>query len=447
MTILKIFHSFAQNAERAKCKPKVNAINSDSKEVKLLRDEVKRLQMELEMTKSAIFNETFTSTSINLSVCDQNVTINLENNRKRSREDDSDCEDVGNSPKIFIKTVKLPHDDREKLMNFERENEELKQKLEKAQSKIIIEEKKNSKLIQKTEKLKEILFKKKLQLFSWKKKLNQQQDEATNKSDLVVMHKNLIISCLENQLQKLFGRNQKMIAHFEENIKSICDNFNEKIKEKNEKISLLSQATKNPLIEQNSQLKHSVILLQNQLQESTKFAQELNEENSQLTRMNGSLKTGFRASLRNTRDQFNELLQSKQQQAAEFRQQIQDFKNEELRDHLKLQDHYEKLYRELTIKNENSNTTILKLQMDVNGKEETIAQLRNRYENVEKLKEDIRRHENEKIKFIKQQFQMKLIDKTNQFQKILKEKECELKSQSICENIMFNSTKYEVRAN
>ena len=198
MTIWKIFHSFAQNAERAKCKPKVNATNNDSKEVKLLRDEVKRLQMELEMTKSAIFNETFTSTSINLSVHDQNVTINLENNRKRSREDDSDCEDVGNSPKIFIKTVKLPYDEREKLMNLERENQELKQELEKALSKIIIEEKKNSKLIQKTEMLKEILYKKKLQLFSWKKKLNQQQDEATNKSELVVMHKNLIISCLEN---------------------------------------------------------------------------------------------------------------------------------------------------------------------------------------------------------------------------------------------------------
>lgn len=447
ITIFKLFHSFAQNAERAKCKPKMNATNDDSKEVKLLRDEVKRLQNELDLTKSAIFNATFTTTSADSSDCDKNVTINLDNARKRNREEDSsDFEDLGNSPKIFIKTVKLPYDERQKLMNFEKENQELKRKLEEAQSRIIIEEKKNLKLIQKSDMLKEILFKKKLQLFSLKKKIK--PDDEIDQSELVVMHKNLIISCLENQLQKLIGRHREMIEHYDENINSICDSFNEKIREKNEKISILNQAVHNH--EFNNQQKTFITELQNHLQESTKFAEELNEENLQLTQINESLKKGFKASLTNTRNQFNELLESKQQQAAEFRQHIQDLKNEELRDHLKLQDHYEKLYHELTIKNENSNTKILKLQIDIKCAEETIVQLRNRYENVEKMKEDTRRHENEKIKFIKQQFQMKLIDKTNQFQKILRAKEFEQKSQSTCENIIFSSNKsakYEVRAN
>lgn len=411
-----------------------------------MRDEVKRLQSELELTKSAIFNRTLTNISVNLSVCDQNVSISLENTRKRQREDDSDFEEVGNSPKVFIKTVKLSHDERKKLRDFERENAELKQKLTEAQSKIIIEEKKNSKLIQRTEKLKETLFRKKLQLFSWKKKLNQQQEEENDKSELIVMHKNLIISCLENQLQKFISRNHKMIEQHDENIKSICDNFNEKIKEKDEKNFILSQAIqKQNFIAQD--MENSLIMLQNQLNESSQFVEGLNEENLQLTRINDSLKRGFKASLKNTRDQFNELLQSKQQQAADFRQQIQDFKHEELKDQLRLQDHYEKLYHELMVKNENSNTKILRLQMDIQGKEETIAQLRNRYEHVEKVKEDARRHENEKIKFIKQQFQMKLTNKTNQFQKILKAKECELKSQSICDNFIFGGTQYEVRAN
>lgn len=411
-----------------------------------MRDELKRLQNELEMTKTTIFNESCLNCTGNFVPHDKNVSVKPESTRKRLRCNDNDENEL-QAQKIFVKTVELysfERDEieslREELKNFEIDNSKLKSD---AAEKLKSEEKKNAKLNQKNIFFKGALHEKNQQIKALKDKI------AKDNHELVIIYKNLTIYALGNQLIKIKEENEAMTKKI--------DDFDAIINKKDEEISLLSQAIeKQNYIEQdlNGHLKHTIQLLQSQLGESENLIREMNDENSRLKSINESLKSGFKASLKNTRNQFNELLRLKQEQAASFRLEMQEFRNEELKSHLKLQEFHHKKNEEIKSKNEELNAKNLELQLELRSKDEELTQLKNKFENAEKTKDDIKKHGMDKIKFIKQQFQLKLVDKTNQFQKMLKAKDCELKSiinnQSTTESFIgeiFNSTmKHELIA-
>lgn len=417
------------------------------------------------MTKASIINETCLncSSTIHESFHEKNI-LNIESTRKRNRPKEEEEEIAMPAQKIFVKSVELSKNFRdeieklkEELRNYEIENEKLKFELKEVVEKVKSEEKKNLKLNQKNIFLKGSLHEKNTQIKKLKEKMEQNNEAIHENCELAALHKNLIIHALENELKKSKDKNQKMTKKYDDKIELICQDFNSKINIKDEKISLLNQAIENQnYIEQdlNFNLKNSLELLKAQLQESENLIKDMNEENIKLKSINDSLKAGFKASHKNTRDQLNDIVKLKQEQAAEFNEKLREFKTQELKNHLKLQEFHHSKYNDIRSKNEELNSKIIQLQLAISEKDEEITKLKNRYENIEKTKEDIKKHGMEKIKFIKQHFQMKLLDKTNQFQKILKSKDCEIKSifnnHSTTDSVIgeiFNSTmKHELIA-
>lgn len=419
--------------------------------MKFLRKEVDRLKNELELTKSAIFNETFgiNNTNVNLSICEQKMKEveiskkeeNNEQNRKRERSPDHNIQE--RHEKIFVKTFELSNDEKEEFeklkQNFENlkaENEEL---IEKSKISEENQQKLSSKFKKKLKALNEKLKNKKLRFKSLMKKYTEKKEEIHNK-EIIVMYKNLTILCLEKQLATNFERNQTTTKIYEENIKVICDDFNKIIHDKNRRIEIFNQQ------QSYAEQVDTIINLQSKLKECELKCDKLREENFQIRKINDSLKNGFRISLKNTREQLSDMISLKQQQAMEFNKKMREFQNQELRNHIRLEDHYEKRYKEQNIEIQRSHDEIMKLKYRIELKNEEILQLKNRYENTKPIEP-----QNDKIKFIKQQFHTKLIDKTNQFQKLLKAKENELKNiknHKFCENViqMF-SNKHELKMN
>jgi len=172
----------------------------------------------------------------------------------------------------------------------------------------------------------------------------------------------------------------------------------------------------------NQELLYNNQVLQQQLDETIVKANETMKERDEFRRINNSMKINFQESIRNTRKQFHNLVEQKQTQAIDFRKQLADLRNEEFKNHLKLQEHYERQLDILRINNKNLNAKIDFFQNELNAKNESILKKSKITDESNYLQD----HENEKIKFIKSRFERKLSECVKYLERVLEQKDKEL---------------------
>ena len=134
----------------------------------------------------------------------------------------------------------------------------------------------------------------------------------------------------------------------------------------------------------------------------------------------------FQESIKNTRKQFHSLVEQKQKQAIDFRKQLTDSRNDEFKNHLKLQEHYEKQFSILRINNRKLNAKIEALESELNAKNESDLQ-KSKIADASICNLILTRdQETEKIKFIKSRYELKFSDTVKYLEKVLNQKDKEL---------------------
>ncbi|KAG5683426.1 hypothetical protein PVAND_012708 [Polypedilum vanderplanki] len=403
---------FARNAEKVKCRPVINSIIDDSKEVSILRCEVKRLQGELEIERTARRGKLFSV----------NTTYVIKEAKKRIRSE-LDETFTQQTPKVFIKSLtrdeKMIKSLQHELEKMKLENEQMKGESEKLKtdlsecngkfknieienaflkSQIKREEQKKSKVLLKCKVLKEKLIgmkEKKLKENSGNSN-STMTDESSNYNEFIIGiakkneidAKNIEIAKMQNELNVL---------------KSQLEENNEIHKQTEEKIK-----------SQLNSLLDAYQIIQRQLYENTKHIEQVTLERDNASNLVLALKENFKTSMCKTQEYYNILIKQKKEQEENFQQKTNVMKSEQLKDFLKMQEHYEKQFNALKICNHNQKLKIDQL-------EEKLNEL-----NDSKKFINERKHEHEKIKFIKQHFEMKLCEKVKYYEKLLIEREKEL---------------------
>jgi hypothetical protein len=248
--------------------------------------------------------------------------------------------------------------------------------------------------------------------------------KAQYESDL--MHKNLIIFGLEKELKKFkdalknTDKNKQFVSSA---VNTETDPF---------EVQKLEQEVYNQhhmihdLNMRNQELLYNNQVLQKQLEETILKANETLKERDEFQRINNSMKMNFQESIRNTRKQFHSLVEQKQKQAIDFRKQLTESRNNEFKNHLKLQEHYEKQFNILRISNKKLNAKIESLVSELNAKNENDLQ-KSKITDAS-IRELIltRDQESEKIKFIKSRYERKLTETVKYLEKVLNQKDKEL---------------------
>lgn len=414
----------------------------------ILKKEVHRLQKELDLEKSRVFDESSIATNatyvITKSIEMDASTTTKTKKRNRSESNDSDIEQP---PKVFIKSIsrdeKLLQSLQEQIEMMRSENE--KMKVENQNLKLELRDcsgemitlnahndflknqlkedaQRRMKFQQKIRFLKEKYFQKKEEIATLKSQLKSDEAVTIDHCDISDMYKNLVIFALEQKILKF--SHEKCESHTE-----IIDVKNLEISQLNNQINVLKhdnyahQVFEEKLKEQLDSTLNAYTIMQSQLNDAHHQIVQLTNERDEMKQLNDSLRMNFKASLTRTREQYQSIVEQKQKIASDYREQLKNSRNEELRNYLRLQDHFEKQCNKLMACNKNQKCRIEQLETKLNTKSI-----------IDDLTKD-RKHEHEKIKFIKQQFEMKLCEKVNSFEKLLIEKEKEL---SALKNMTFN---------
>lgn len=424
-----------------------------TREVSILKDKVQKLQKELDFERSRILESTI---NINTTFQVTSNTVRRNENLKRKFCIDSQESIIENNEhptKIYIQTdittavkdKETIEDLKQQLASFKSENEELKARLHESNQNLEniahvkdalrsnlkeeshkgwkLKEKCKTlrhKLMQKKEKLTSIMAKSSSNLIDTHDGLdNSTFDEnlkAQYESDIT--HKNLIIIGLEAELKKVkeeVAKRNKQLVTVAVNTESDPHEA-QRLEQKNYNLQHMIHDLNRKV--QDLLFKNQV--LQSEVDKINSHASEIARERDEFKKINSSMKANFQDSLKNTRAQFHSLLEQKQKQQADFKKQLNDIKNEELRNHLKLQEHYEKQFGMLKNSNQRLEAKIEILEEEL--KERTEIAIHN-----SKIAEDfLNDNGTEKFKFIKTKFEKKLSETVKFFERLLDQKEKEL---------------------
>ncbi|XP_070491651.1 kinesin-related protein 4-like [Chironomus tepperi] len=441
---------FAQNAEKTKCKPISNSINDSAREVTILKSQVQKLQLELDFERSRISDNSI----INFDTTYQ-VTHTVRRTESLKRKfcvdhQESICE---NPTKIFVQTDESAIEENKELIeelkkqvaDFKTENENLKAQLtecnqnldnlihtkESLKHDLKEESHKGWKIKEKCKMLRNKLVRKKEKLSSMKANLidthdglDKSQDEnlkAQYESDL--MHKNLIIFGLEKELKKFKDavKNKQFVSCA---VNTDADPF--EVQKLEQEIYSQHQMI-HDLNMRNQGLLYKNQMLQNQLDDAILKANDTIKERDEFKKMNNNMKMNFQESIRNSRKQLHDLIEQKQKQAIEFRKQLTKSRNEDVKNHLQLQEHYENQITAFKTTNRKLNARIEFLESELNAKNGSSSK-KSKITDLSMYRDLIltRDQENEKIKFIKSRYERKLSETITYLERILNQKDMEL---------------------
>lgn len=447
-------NSFAQNAEKTKCKPISNSINDSAREVTILKSQVQKLQKDLEFERSRVFDNSIINFNTTYQVTH---TVRRTESLKRKfcvNPEESICE---HATKIFVQTDTSAVEENEKLIeelknqvtSFKTENENLKAQLsecnqnlenlvhtkESLKHDLKEESHKGWKIKEKCKMLRNKLVRKKEKLSSMKANLIDTHDgldkscdennfKAQYESDL--MHKNLIIFGLEKELKK-FKDALKNTDKSKQFVSCAVNTEADPLEVQKLEQEIYNQHHMiHDLNMRNQELLYNNQVLQKQLEEAILKANETLKERDEFRKINNSMKMNFQEAIKNSRKQLHNLIEQKQKQAIDFRQQLTESRNEELKNHLKLQEHYEKQFDVLRISNRKLHNRIEFLESKLSTKTESAFQSSKIADASIRDLIMTRDQESEKIKFIKSRYERKLSETVKYLENILHQKDKEL---------------------